>query len=104
MLSNLQMKKSLSKATNRKDAGMAIIKGWQRSGLSQRKFCEQNHIAYHSFHYWYKRFRDQKPSASFVPVHIQPPVTGSVELILPDGKRVLFYQPVSSDYLKALLA
>ena len=90
MFSNLQMKKSLSKTTKRKDAGMAIIKGWQLSGLSQRKFREQNQITYHSFHYTYKRFRDQKPSASFVPVHIQPSVTGKVELILPYGEEFCF--------------
>ena len=59
--------------------------------------------AYHRFHYWYKRFRDRKASAAFIPVKIETPVTGSVELILPDGKRLSFHKLMSFDYLKALL-
>ncbi len=83
------------------------IKGWQTSGLSQKKFCEQANIPYHVFHYWYKVFRktDSADSGSFVKL----PVTGlntfcSVELFCPDGKRLVFHEPVSPDYLKALIS
>ena len=94
----------MSKVSKRKDSGIAMVKAWQRSGKTQREFCLQNGIAYHSFHYWYKCFRDQAPCASFVPLQIDPAVSGLVEMILADGKRVLFHQPVSSEYLKALLS
>ncbi len=36
------------------------ISRWQRSGLSQKAWCEKNNIAYAGFHYWYKRYRVNK--------------------------------------------
>ena len=89
-----------------------IVEAWQQSGLSQKFFCEQNGIRYHVFHYWYKCFRDlQCPAKNegFIPIKIQRSNTANtasshVELVLADGKRLLFHQPVSSDYLKHLIS
>ena len=90
----------------------SMIGLWQQSGLTQKSFCEQHHIRYHVFHYWYKCFRDlQLPAKDegFIPLKIQPSNSvntsyAPVELLLADGKRLLFHQPVSSDYLKALIS
>lgn len=97
--------KKLLSVPNRKP-DMTIITDWQRSKLNQKQYCLQNKIAYHVFHYLYKRYRTRQAdeSHSFTPVSIQPHNTGNVELHLPDGRRIVFYQPVSPDYLKALLA
>jgi hypothetical protein len=88
-----------------------MIGSWKQSGLSQKAYCEQNNIRYHVFHYWYKRFRDEQDAiddATFVPLNVKPstfPVSNSaIEILLPDGKRILFHQPVSPDYLKALIS
>lgn len=87
----------------------SLIEEWQRSQLSQKQFCEQNYIAYHVFHYWYKRYRDKHTSTdnrppAFVALQVQPSsFTPVAELLLPGGKRLLFHQMVSSDYLKALI-
>ena len=86
------------------------IEQWKQSDLTQRAFCSQNNIPYHVFHYWYKRHRvaqhgaDNQPS-SFVKVEV-PPQAGyaHIELVLPDGKRILFHHLVSSDYLKAIIS
>ena|SRR5450755_2898705 len=83
------------------------INQWQQSGLTQKAFCGQVNLAYHIFHYWYKRYRitESKPASSFIKLRVSTPsVTSSMELVLPDGKRLLFYQPVSIDYLKALIS
>jgi hypothetical protein len=90
----------------------SMIISWQQSGLSQKAYCEQHSIRYHVFHYWYKCFRDlQSPAtdAGFIPLQIKPfnsinAATTHTELVLPDGKRLLFHQPVSSDYLKAVIS
>lgn len=88
----------------------AMIEQWQQSGLSQKAFCEQNNIAYHVFHYWYKRHRvaqlgtDNQPS-SFVKLEMTSRAEyAHIEVVLPDGMRLLFHQPVSSDYLKAIIS
>lgn len=89
-----------------------MILTWQQSGLSQKSFCERNGIRYHVFHYWYKRFGDlQSPAKQegFIPIKIQPSnaintASAHVEFVLPDGRRLLFHQPVNSDYLKDLIS
>ena len=88
-----------------------MISTWQQSGLSQKFFCEQNAFRYHVFHYWYKCFRDLQSTTKpqgFIPIKVQRSNTTNTasahaELVFPDGKRVLFHQPVNSDFLKALI-
>ena len=90
---------------------LRMIGSWKQSGLSQKAYCEQNNIRYYIFHYWYKRFRDQHGAvgdATFVPLNVKPssfPVSSSaIEILLPDGKRILFHLAVSADYLKTLIS
>ena len=88
-----------------------MIDLWKQSGLAQKVYCEQNNIRYHVFHYWYKRFRNQGGAVeygTFVPLNVKTstfPVTNSaIEILLPDGKRIFFHQPVGPDYLKTLIS
>lgn len=94
----------------------SIIASWQQSGLSQKDYCEQHSIRYHVFHYWYKKYKDtQLPDKQpgFIPLELKPvdspasittlPSTVHTELVLTDGKRLIFHQSVSADYLKALI-
>lgn len=84
-----------------------MIVSWQQSGLTQKSFCKQHDIVYHVFHYWYRRFRlfhtPSKPEG-FIAIKIDAPDICAAELILPDGRRLVFHQPVSSDFLKALVS
>lgn len=83
------------------------IDQWQQSGLTQKSFCQKVNLSYHIFHYWYKRYRDKsiKPSSSFIKLDVSAmSVAAHAELILADGKRLLFHQPVSADYLKTLIS
>lgn len=87
-----------------------MIEQWQQSGLTQKVFCQQHPIRYHVFHYWYKRYREQhwgvdNNNSSFVKLQITKPATaGAVEIYFPCGVRLLFHEPVSSNYLKALIS
>lgn len=85
---------------------LAMITSWQQSGQSQKQFCLQNNIAYHVFHYWYKVYRNQQAAGkgSFVAVNIAAEHQSNIELHLTDGRRIIFHQPVSADFLKALIA
>ena len=83
------------------------INAWKAGGLTQKSFCGQSNIPYHVFHYWYKVYRTlgKADGSSFVKLQVNTAVTSSsVELIFADGKRLLFHEPVSTDYLKALIA
>jgi hypothetical protein len=85
------------------------ISEWQSSGLNQKTFCEQQNLKYFVFHYWYKRYRDEQQQATAVPkgfIELKPSALSSdmfAELIVPNGMRIILHQPVSSDYLHALL-
>ena len=88
-----------------------LISGWQQSEISQKQYCEQHGIRYHVFHYWYKRFRESQADnkdATFIPLQINPPVAAGInagiELVFADGKRLLFHQPVSADFIKAIIS
>ena len=87
----------------------SMIADWQQSGLTQKGWCEQQGIKYHVFHYWYKRWRSLHSSTAtenvFVPLAVHGFSTSAacVELLLTDGRRLLFHQPVGPDYLKALI-
>jgi len=89
---------------------LAMIESWQQSGLSQKQFCLQNNIAYHIFHYWYRRYRLKQTvgtgdAGDFIPLTINGSICAAcIELQLPNGKRILFHQPVSAEYLKVLLS
>lgn len=95
-----------SKREQQRAEQFAILEEWQQSGLNQKQFCLSKNIPYSSFHYWYKVFRQQHVvcSGSFVALQVEPQVQSSVELQLTDGRRIIFHQPVSADFLKALIA
>lgn len=84
------------------------IEQWRMSGLSQKAFCGQSNLSYHIFHYWYKRYRtegNKDTTSSFVKLQVASALcAGNIEVVFPDGKRLLFHQPVSPDYLKALIS
>jgi len=93
-----------------------LIESWQTSNLTQKQFCTQHAIAYSGFHYWFKKFREEDaPSQEGlgfatvkIPTSHKKPVErqGSVqaELVLPDGRRVIFYQGVDVQFVRALLS
>ena len=88
---------------------LAMIADWQGSGLSQKQYCAAHNIAYHKFHYWYtrshRRGADKGDGSSLFVNLTTPSLTTGIhaELQFPDGKRLLFHQPVSSSYLKTLI-
>ena len=88
-----------------------MIASWKQSNLSQKAYCEQNQIRYHVFHYWYKRYRVAQLNSSepaFIPINVKPSFSeascANIEVVLADGKRILFHQAVSSDFLKAVIS
>ena len=97
-----------------RNAMLAHISTWQLSSQTQKAYCSDHNISYHVFHYWYRVYRKvngknrRKPklSPAFVQLKIKRATifSGLTELILPDGKRLLFHQSVSSDFIKALIS
>jgi hypothetical protein len=81
------------------------IRAWQKSGISQKQFCHEQNIAYHIFHYWYGKYREAQAGESGSFIQLSSPISSQIpfaEFTFPGGARILFHQPVSIEYLKAL--
>lgn len=86
----------------------SLIEVWKKSGKTQREFCQERDIAYSKFQYWMKKYSDLSTidaGRDFVPVAVEdePKVGGALELVFPDGKRLVFHHAVDVSYLQALL-
>lgn len=101
---------------NEKQQMFLVIEGWKRSDQSQQAYCKEQGIRYHVFHYWYKVYRDEQqaveqPASSFVQLQVKgqatvaatSPGAANVELVLVDGKRLLFHGSVEASFLRSLL-
>lgn len=92
-----------------KEQMFSHIRQWEKSNQSQKSFCLEHNIPYYVFHYWLNKYRENDQgkkikSTSFVKLQVtSSAMIAHAELILPDGKRLVFYQPVGSDFLKSLI-
>jgi len=89
----------------------SLIEIWKGSGKSQQEFCRDKDIAYSKFYYWLKKYNAKESTlntaSDFIPVTIKNGlgVRGSgLELVYPDGRRLIFHQDVDPSFLRALLA
>ena len=88
----------------------SLIEVWKKSGKTQREFCQEKDIAYSKFQYWMKKYSEQsslgKDPGGFVPVVVnnEPKSSAVMELVFPDGRKLVFHQAVEVSYLQALLS
>lgn len=89
----------------------SLIEVWKTSGKTQAEFCKEKDIAYHKFHYWFRKYSRQDAPSTFsqssftrINVNAQPKSSGSIELVYPDGRRIIFNQQVDASFLRSLLA
>jgi hypothetical protein len=84
----------------------SLVKEWKESGQSQREFCKRNNLAVSPFNRWAVGDKNSKKSEGFTVVKISvPPVDKNplFEVILINGTRLNFFQPVEAKYLRSLL-
>lgn len=87
----------------------SLIEVWKTSGKTQMEFCKEKDIAYHKFHYWFRKYSRQSSDpalSSFTRVNVnaEPVRSGFIELIYPDGRKLVFNQAVDAIFLRSLLA
>jgi len=68
------------------------IEAWKGAGLSQIKFCQANHLSYHRFVYWRRKFegggrrrRAASTGGGFATVDYRPETSCGLTLSLPNG-------------------
>lgn len=93
---------------NVKQQMFLMIESWQQSGISQKAFCEQQGVKFHTFYYWYKRYRNEHivgegGTPGFVKLQVETTSAAAIEIHFPGGTRMFFHQPVSAGYLKTII-
>jgi hypothetical protein len=86
----------------------SLIEVWKSSGKTQMEFCKEKDIAYHKFHYWFRKYSregSESTPGSFTRINVssQPVRSGFIELIYPDGRKLVFNQHVDPAFLRSLL-
>lgn len=86
-----------------------IVRRWEASGLSQRKFSAQENIAYQNLNNWVKIFRKQNAEVTKGKfLKITPPEnkisseTIFSEITFANGNCIRFFQPIEVGQLKKL--
>jgi hypothetical protein len=103
---------------NKKEEMFLTIELWQESKVSQSKFCNREGISYHTFKYWYKKYKfenDQssesrhKKTKTFIPVEVlsepKQSITdsGQIEVSFPNGIELSCPVDMDIQKLKTLL-
>lgn len=88
----------------------SLIEIWKQSGKSQQEFCREKELDYHQFQYWLRRYKQTHeaplPDSGFTQVKLKPQnvsMASFIELVFPDGRKVVFHQPVEAAFLRSLL-
>ena len=84
------------------------VEAWEASGLSAKRFCEDNALPYWQFLYWSKRLRPAQPTSlanaftRVVPV-ASPGVAQGLHITLPSGVRISGIDASNVDLLATVL-
>ena len=86
----------------------SLIEVWKSSGKTQKAFCQEKDLAYHKFHYWFRKYNGLNQQSSeqspFVSIPMPTSNTGKLEIVYPNGRRLVFHQLVDAGFLRTLLA
>ena len=90
-----------------REGKFAMIRRWEESGLSQKKFVEKERILFPHFYYWLKKYRDQgkKSVGKFIKLKTTDrtiPSNVITEVVFANGNRIKFHNAIEISQLKQL--
>jgi transposase-like protein len=103
----------ISSKTSRQAFWQEVLQRQRRSGLSIQQFCRQEGLAAPTFYVWKRRLGPgvaaENPSIGFTPVRVQPDAAssvsaGSIDIFLPQDRRIRLTGPVDRQQLTTVLA
>lgn len=81
-----------------------LIAQWKQSGKSRKLFCIEQGLNYNSFVTWHKEQKAKsKTEPGFSQVVVQSGEKLVAQLHLPGELRIDLYQPLSAEFIRALL-
>jgi|SRR5690606_1664661 hypothetical protein len=87
----------------------SLIEVWKKGDQTQQDFCKEKDLDYQQFQYWLRRYKQtvepgsSQRSFTQVKFKTQAVTTGATELVFPDGRKLIFHQPVDAAFLRSLI-
>lgn len=87
----------------------SLIEVWKKGDQTQQDFCKEKELDYQQFQYWLRRYKQTiEPGLTqgqFTQVKLRTPVvtSGALELVFPDGRKLIFHQPVDAAFVRSLI-
>lgn len=87
----------------------SLIEVWKKGDQTQQDFCKEKELDYQQFQYWLRRYKQtlapgfSQTSFTQVKVKTQPVTRGALELVFPDGRKLIFHQPVDVAFVRNLI-
>jgi hypothetical protein len=76
---------------------------WHSSGVSQKKFCEQNGLAINTFHYWKRKINSPSHISAFIKIKASVKDNQRILIIHPAGIRLSVNRGVPGSTIAALI-
>ena len=86
-----------------------LIGQWERSGMSQRRFCERNKVSFWSFRSWRTKLNEMpSESSEFVEVQAKESESrrearGEIRIYFPNGIIMEAKADIGTDWISAIL-
>jgi hypothetical protein len=88
----------------KKEIWTEIIKAWEASGLSQRKYCSQKGLVTNTFLYWRKRLKKIENKSSFVRLPAsKKSLTAKFQLYIKEGVKISFNKSADIQLLMRII-
>ena len=90
----------------------SLIEVWKSCGKSQQEFCREKDLDYNKFQYWLRKYKRSNLETGLpvrrhkftrIKIESQPAEKGLIELIFPDGRRLIFHHPVEASFVRSML-
>ena len=99
------MKKEIGmKASNEKqEFWKGHLENWKSSGISQRKYCEENGINKNTFNYWCKKIKKNRKESSFIRLDITQDFVSTFEITIKSKYTIKLNNNYCSESLQNLI-
>ena len=90
----------------------SLIEVWKSGNKTQQEFCKEKVLDFNKFQYWLRKYKavhspsavsDSKFTFKQIRLKEQPVSLPGLELVFPDGRKLIFHQPVEASFLRSLL-
>ncbi len=89
--------------TQKYEEMFALVKAWENSGMDRSTYCKEHGISIATFSYWRTKYKKSlQPETPFL--ELQPESVIKLEVIYPNGVRVLLPKGSSMNTLRSLVS